>query len=241
MSRAGEIEQNLGEVRTRIAHACEGTGRASSDVRLLAVSKTVAPGDIVAALQAGQLDFAENYGQEFRDKVVAVEALLVDQPLLPKPRWHFIGPLQTNKVKYVAGKTETIHTVADLGVLAEVERKCAAAGKIQGCLVQVNVAGETQKSGLAPGSLPSLLDAFATFPHCRCLGLMVIPPYDPNPELSRPHFQALRQLRDDHAMASRPNVDLRHLSMGMSHDVEVAIACGATLVRVGTAIFGART
>jgi len=241
VSRATEIDQNLNEVRTRIAKACQRAGRALSDVRLLAVSKTVAPEDIVAAMAAGQLDFAENYGQEFRDKVVAVEALLSVQPSLPKPRWHFIGPLQTNKVKYVAGKTETIHTVADLGVLAEVERKCVAAGKIQDCLVQVNVAGETQKSGLFPGSLPSLLDAFATYPHCRCLGLMVIPPYDPNPELSRPHFQALRRLRDDHAIVSRLHVDLRHLSMGMSHDVEVAIDCGATLVRVGTAIFGARS
>jgi pyridoxal phosphate enzyme (YggS family) len=241
VSRAAEIEQNLTEVRTRIAEACKRAGRAFSDVRLLAVSKTVVPEDIVAAVKAGQLEFAENYGQEFRDKVVAVDALLATQPSLPKPHWHFIGPLQTNKVKYVAGKTETIHTVADLGVLAEVERKCAAAGKIQDCLVQVNVAGETQKSGLSPGALPSLLDAFATFPHCRCLGLMVIPPYDPDPELSRPHFQALRRLREDHASTSRPNVDLRHLSMGMSHDVEVAIACGATLVRVGTAIFGARS
>jgi len=240
MSRAGEIARNLAEVRTRITDACAGAGRSPTEVRLLAVSKTVPPEDIVAALHAGQLDFAENYGQEFRDKAVAVEALLAAHPALPTPRWHFIGPLQTNKVKYVAGKTEIIHTVADLGVLAEVERRCAAAGRIQDCLVQVNVAGETQKSGLAPGDLPGLLDAFATFPHCRCLGLMVIPPYDPDPGLSRPHFQALRGLRDAHALPARPNVQLQQLSMGMSHDVEVAIACGATLVRVGTAIFGDR-
>jgi pyridoxal phosphate enzyme (YggS family) len=240
VTRGAAIAENLAEVRTRIARACAGAGRSPAEVRLLAVSKTVAPEAIVAALAAGQVDFAENYGQEFRDKVGAVEALLAAHPGLPRPRWHFIGPLQTNKVKYVAGKVETIHTIADLGVLAEVERQCASRGTIQDCLVQVNVAGEAQKSGLAPGALPALLDAFARFPHCRCQGLMVIPPYDPEAERSRPHFQALRRLRDEHAAPARPHVDLRHLSMGMSHDVEVAIDCGATFVRVGTAIFGDR-
>jgi pyridoxal phosphate enzyme (YggS family) len=134
-----------------------------------------------------------------------------------------------------------IHTVASLDVLAEIERKAAAQNLVQDCLVQVNVAGETQKSGLSPTALDGMLDVFGGYQHVRCNGLMVIPPYDVNPELSRPHFAALRRLRDERRGQSRPSVTLDALSMGMSHDLEVAISEGATLLRVGTAIFGARS
>jgi pyridoxal phosphate enzyme (YggS family) len=241
MSRAAEIASNLKDVHERIQRALAEARRDPSSVSLLAVSKTVAPEDIVMALTQGQVDFAENYGQEFRDKHAAVASLTAAQPPPLPIRWHFIGPLQSNKVKYVVGKTSLIHTVADLAVLAEIERKAAGLSLVQSCLIQVNVAGETQKSGLAPQALPAMLDAFAQHPHCRCLGLMVIPPYDPDPERSRPHFDSLRRLRDAERVPVRSNVDLQHLSMGMSHDMEMAIACGATLLRVGTAIFGART
>jgi uncharacterized pyridoxal phosphate-containing UPF0001 family protein len=112
---------------------------------------------------------------------------------------------------------------------------------VQDCLVQVNVAGETQKSGIAPVDLPTVLDSFGQFAHVRCTGLMVIPPYDENPQLSRPHFAALRRLRDEQRKRPRSNVVLDNLSMGMSHDLQVAVAEGATIIRVGTAIFGART
>jgi pyridoxal phosphate enzyme (YggS family) len=239
MSRAEEIAANLRAVRHRVAARMVAAGRLPESVRLLAVSKTVVPEDIVAALAAGQQDFAENYGQEFRDKRAAVAALVAARGL-SAPRWHFIGPLQTNKVKYVAGKVVVIHTVASLDVLAEIERKAAAQNLVQDCLVQVNVAGETQKSGLPPTALDGMLDAFAGYQHVRCKGLMVIPPYDENPELSRPHFAALRCLRDERRGQTRPNVTLDELSMGMSHDLEVAIGEGATLLRVGTAIFGSR-
>jgi hypothetical protein len=239
MSRAEEIAANLRAVRHRVAAGMVAAGRLPESVRLLAVSKTVVPEDIVAALAAGQQDFAENYGQEFRDKRAAVAALVAARGL-SAPRWHFIGPLQTNKVKYVAGKVVVIHTVASLDVLAEIERKAAAQNLVQDCLVQVNVAGETQKSGLPPTALDGMLDAFAGYQHVRCKGLMVIPPYDENPELSRPHFAALRCLRDERRGQTRPNVTLDELSMGMSHDLEVAIGEGATLLRVGTAIFGSR-
>jgi pyridoxal phosphate enzyme (YggS family) len=240
MTRAEEIAANLQAVRRRVAAGLSAVGRATDSVRLLAVSKTVVPEDIVAALAAGQQDFAENYGQEFRDKHAAVAALVAATGMAA-PRWHFIGPLQTNKVKYVAGKVAIVHTVASLDVLAEIERKAAAQNLVQDCLVQVNVAGETQKSGLPPVALDGMLDAFRGYEHVRCKGLMVIPPYDENPELSRPHFAALRRLRDEHRGQSRPNVTLDELSMGMSHDLEVAISEGATLLRVGTAIFGARS
>lgn len=241
MTRADEIAANLEQVRDRMRAAMAASGRSEGSVRLLAVSKTVAPEDIVHAMAAGQLDFAENYGQEFRDKRKAVADLLATRQNLPAPRWHFIGPLQTNKVKYVAGLVVLVHTVGSDDVMAELERKAAASSLVQDCLVQVNVAGEVQKSGIAPSDLPRMLDGFATHAHLRCQGLMVIPPYDPNPELSRPHFAALRRLRDEHKDAPRANVALGELSMGMSHDLEVAIAEGATLIRVGTAIFGART
>jgi PLP dependent protein len=240
VNRAEQIAANLAAVHARMDAALRASGRAPDSVRLLAVSKTVAPEDIVAALAAGQTDFAENYGQEFRDKHKAVADLLAAQPGLPTLRWHFIGPLQTNKVKYVAGKVVLVHTTSSDDVLGELERKAAGLGHDQACLVQVNVAGEVQKSGLAPSDLPRVLDSFAGYPHLRCAGLMVIPPYDENPELSRPHFQALRRLRDEHGTRARANVDLRELSMGMSHDLEVAIAEGATIIRIGTAIFGTR-
>jgi pyridoxal phosphate enzyme (YggS family) len=240
MTRAEAVAANLRQVNDRIDAALIAARRSSETLRLLAVSKTVPAEDVVAALAAGQLDFAESYGQEFRDKCRQVARLAAAQGL-PEPRWHFIGPLQRNKVKYVAGKVALIHSVASLEVLAEIERKAAALGVMQDCLVQVNVAGEAQKSGIAPAELAATLDSFASLSHTRCTGLMVIPPYDEDPRLSRPHFAALRRLRDQHQSGGRPNVVLYELSMGMSHDLAMAIADGATIVRVGTAIFGARS
>jgi pyridoxal phosphate enzyme (YggS family) len=239
MTRAEEIAANLAKVRERVDTALLAAKRSSAGMCLLAVSKTVSPEDIAAALAAGQRDFAESYGQEFRDKHPAVVELAAARGL-PEPRWHFIGPLQKNKVKYVAGKVVLVHSAGSAEVLAELERKAKALGLIQDCLVQVNVAGEVQKSGIAPVDLPATLDSFVLASHLRCTGLMVIPPYDEDPERSRPHFAALRRLRDQHRPGGRPNVVLAELSMGMSHDLEVAIAEGATIVRVGTAIFGGR-
>jgi pyridoxal phosphate enzyme (YggS family) len=240
LNRAEQIAANLRDVRERMARALKAANRARDSVTLLAVSKTVAPEDIVGALAAGQIDFAENYGQEFRDKHAAVEERLQATPGLPTPRWHFIGPLQSNKVKYVTGKVVLVHSVGSPDVLGAIEAKAVALGVVQDCLIQVNVAGEVQKSGIAPAALPAILDSFAKLPHVRCQGLMVIPPYDENPELSRPHFAALRRLLEQERGQARPAVTLDQLSMGMSHDLEVAIAEGATIIRVGTAIFGAR-
>ncbi len=186
--------------------------------------------DVRAALAAGQIDFGESYGQEFRDKRQAFGADA------PQPRWHFIGPLQANKVKYVAGHVALVHSVDSAELVAELERR----GDPQACLIQVNVAGEIQKRGVAPDALPALLDLFANLRHVRCEGLMTVPPLADDPEASRPHFAALRTLLEREGARSRPGVSLRELSMGMSHDLEVAVAEGATLIRVGTAIFGAR-
>jgi len=243
VSRAAEIAEGLAAVRARIGAAERSAGRPAESVRLVAVSKKKPAEDVVLALAAGQIDFGENYAQELRDKRAALETAAPGAGL-PPPRWHYIGPLQSNKVKYVAGKVALVHAVDSVALLDEIDRRVGSAGgadgAVQACLVQVNVAGEAQKHGLAPTELPTLLDRFADLAHVRCEGLMLIPPLGEEPEASRPHFVALRRLRDAEAARARPHVDLRELSMGMSDDFEVAIAEGATMVRVGTAIFGAR-
>jgi len=231
MTRAQDIAGRLTEVRQQIADAAGRAGRPAESVRLVAVSKKMPADDVRAALAAGQLDFGENYAQELRDKRAAFEsggAL---------PRWHYIGPLQRNKVKFLAGQVALIHSVADVDILEEIDRRAGAA---QDCLVQVNIAGEAQKSGAPLEAVPALLDAFARCERASCVGLMLIPPFDADAAQTRRHFAALRGLRDREAAIARPRVTLRELSMGMSGDFVEAIAEGATLVRVGTAIFGAR-
>jgi pyridoxal phosphate enzyme (YggS family) len=236
MTRADELASALEAVRARIATAERAAGRAAGSVRLVAVSKKMPVDDLRAVLAAGQLDLGESYGQELRDKR---EAFAAAPPAAP-PRWHFIGPLQANKVKYVAGLVALVHSVDSAELLDELDRRASGASGASGeqaCLIQVNVAGEARKRGVAPDALPALLDHVGTLARVRCEGLMTIPPLEGDP---RPHFAALRALRDREAARARPHVALRELSMGMSHDLEAAVAEGATLVRVGTAIFGAR-
>jgi pyridoxal phosphate enzyme (YggS family) len=229
MTRAEEIAANLQVVRERIAAAARAAGRPPESVRLIAISKKMTADDVRAAVAAGQQAFGENYGQELRDKRAALAGA-------DSPEWHFVGPLQSNKIKYVAGLVSLIHTIDSIALLDEVESR----GVPQACLVQVNVAGEAQKRGVAPAELPALLDRFAAAAHVRCTGLMLIPPFTDDPAQARPQGREVRALRDREAARPRPHVELRELSMGMSGDFEIAIAEGATLVRVGTAIFGAR-
>jgi PLP dependent protein len=224
------IATRLEAVHARIEAARARRGGPAA-VKLVGVSKRQPVAAIEAAIEAGLLDFGENYAQELRDKRAAV----VDE----RVRWHFIGPLQSNKVKYVVDPQILVHTVDRPALLEAIERRAATRNLIVDVLVQVNVAGEAAKSGIDPAALPELLDRFAALDHVRCHGLMLIPPMGP-PEATRPHFAALRRLRDDLATTERPNVELRELSMGMSADFEVAIEEGATLVRVGTSIFGER-
>ncbi len=233
MTRAESIVAGLASVRRRIADAARAAGRAPESVRLVAVSKRMPAADIAVALAAGQVDFGENYAQELRDKRATFEA--TPPPGGAAPAWHFIGPLQTNKVKYVAGNVALIHSIDSVALLNEIDNH----GTDNACLIQINQAGESQKRGVSPADLPALLDHVATLAHVRCVGLMLIPPLAA-PATTRHLFAALRALRDQQAAITRPRVDLRELSMGMSNDFEVAIAEGATLVRVGTSIFGAR-
>jgi pyridoxal phosphate enzyme (YggS family) len=213
------IAQRLSTVKSQIAEACRVAGRDPSSVTLLAVAKTVPPERCREAVAAGQLLLAENYAQELRDKA----------PSVPGARWHFIGPLQRNKVKYVIGTAELIQSLDGRPLADEIAERAARAGLVQRCLVQVNVGDEPQKSGCVEAELPSLIDHVRGLPSLALEGLMCIPPAEGDP---RPHFARLRALAENHS--------LKILSMGMSADFALAIAEGATLVRVGTAIFGAR-
>ena len=224
------LVERIADVRRRIDEAVAARGPGPA-VTLCAVSKRHPVQAIVAAADAGLRDFGENYAQQLRDK----RAELGDDP---RVRWHAIGPLQRNKVKYVVG-CHLVHTVDRAEIVTALQARAASEGLVQRVLVQVNVGGEAQKHGVAPAELPALLDAFADTPAIHCVGLMTIPP-EGSPEATRPHFAALRRLLQAQAKVARPHVDLTELSMGMSADFEVAIAEGATIVRVGTAVFGPR-
>lgn len=226
-----DIAANLARVRERIAAACERRGPGPA-ITLIGVSKRQPVPALQAALAAGLADLGENYAQELHAKQDAPE--LAGLPI----RWHFIGALQSNKARLVVGSA-LIHTVDRAALVTALAARARAMETVQDVLVEVNLGGEAQKAGVAPTALPALLDAIAAQDGALCCrGLMLIPPVD-EPERSRPYFAALRELAARGA-EGRPHVELRELSMGMSGDYEVAIAEGATMVRVGTAIFGAR-
>ena len=218
-----EIQANIQRVQETVAQACRRAGRSPDEVLLIAVSKTVDLERIRAAVAAGAKALGENRVQEARDKVEALGH--------PVP-WHLIGSLQTNKARDAVKIFDWIHSVDRLDLAKEIDRRAHAAGRTVRALLQVNLGDEPQKGGAAPGDVKPLLDAIAGFANLRVHGLMAIPPAVESPAAARPYFRQLRELRDA--------LGLEHLSMGMSADYEVAIEEGATMVRVGTAIFGAR-
>jgi hypothetical protein len=226
-----QIAQNLAEVRRRLEVAARRGGRDPAEVRLVAVSKTVEIDRIRQALTAGQLIFGENYLQEAQPKVAA---------LGPGVSWHFVGHLQTRKAKGAVELFDLIHSVDRLKLARVLEEAAARQGKIQEILIQVNLAAEESKSGASPEEVPDLLKQVAALPHLRVAGLMTMPPFLPDPEAVRPYFKALRELRDRLRQLQVIDSPLAELSMGMSVDYEAAVEEGATLVRVGTAIFGSR-
>jgi pyridoxal phosphate enzyme (YggS family) len=223
-------------LRERIAAAAERAGRAPGVVTLLGVAKRIAPEAVAEAVGAGLADVAENYVQEAVGRRDALCDLVARTGQAP-PRWHFIGRLQRNKARVVAEHFEVVHTLDREALGAVLERGAEAAGRNLDVLVQVNTSGEAQKGGVAPGDAAALLDAARAWPHLRIRGLMTIPAAG-DPEAVRPAFAGLRTLRD--ALRER-HPDLRELSMGMSGDFEVAIEEGATIIRVGTALFGPRS
>lgn len=225
----GQVADNLVMVQERIAVACRRAGRAADEVKLVVVTKTH-PAEVIArAVAAGADRLGENYVQEAARKKPQVGG---------KAQWHFIGHLQTNKAKQAVELFDVIETMDRLKLGRELDRRCRAAGRDSlDVLVQVNVSGEESKSGGSPDETGALIDELAALPRLRVRGLMTMPPWFDDPEDARPYFRRLRELRDRLA-AGRPGLD--ELSMGMSGDFEVAIEEGATIIRVGTAIFGAR-
>jgi len=218
-----EVAQRLAQIRARVEAACARAGRPVESVTLLAVSK-LKPSELIReAYAAGQRDFGENYAQELRDKAAELESL---QGL----RWHAIGPLQTNKVKYVAKAASSFHALDRMDVAKELSKRRADAPL--SCYVEVNIGGEQSKSGLAPEALGAFLDEARALPGLRLEGLMALPPPTEDEQQARGHFRRLRELARSHGLAG--------LSMGTTHDFELAIEEGATVVRVGTAIFGER-
>jgi PLP dependent protein len=220
-------------VTARVAAACERAGRSAAEVTIVAVSKTHPAEAIREACAAGATDFGENYAQELAAKAAELAA---GSPA-PAIRWHFIGRLQRNKARLVAGRVALVHAVDSVDLAAELARR--AGGTVQPILLAVNLGGEASKGGIAPDAARSLARSLAGVAGTSLDGLMTMPPPADDPETSRPHFLALRALRDQ--LADQLGRPLPVLSMGMSHDFEIAIACGATHVRIGTAIFGSRS
>jgi pyridoxal phosphate enzyme (YggS family) len=229
------IAERWHAVQARVASACERAGRPAADVTIVAVSKTHPADAVREALAAGATDFGENYAQELATKAAELAAAV--RSAAPAPRWHFIGRLQRNKARLVAGRVALVHAVDTVELAEELARR--AGGVLQPILLAVNLGGETTKGGVTPDEAPALARAIAAVAGTSLDGLMTMPPPSDDPEASRPHFTALRALRD--RLRDDLGRALPVLSIGMSHDFEVAIACGATHVRIGTAIFGHRT
>ncbi len=223
------VAENLEAIRARIAAAAARTGRKPSDVELLAVSKTFPVETIREAVDAGQTLFGENKVQEALAKI----------PQLPsRLRWHLIGHLQSNKVRKILPHIECIHSIGSLDLARDIDRIAAELGLHPKIFLEVNLAAEASKHGFSPRALREQLDALYTLDRLFIQGLMCIPPFAPDAETSRPFFITLRTLRDE--LEKTGGAPLPKLSMGMSHDFEVAIEEGSTIVRVGSAIFGGR-
>src|SRR6266404_5323721 len=236
MSAAGNIAENVANIRERIAQAARRAGRSPESVTLMAVSKTVEPARIHEAYAAGLRVFGENRVQEFADKSPALSEL-------KDAEWHLIGHLQSNKARKAAELFHAVDSVDSLRLAEKLNQAAAQLGKALPVLIEINVGGEENKTGLEAGSveLDDLLQAAPQLEGLKIRGLMTVPPYTENPEGARPYFRILRDCRDKIAARKLPRVQMDVLSMGMSHDFEVAIEEGSTCVRVGTAIFGART
>ena len=225
-----DIGANIRLIRQRMEAACARSGRDPQSVQLMAVSKTVEPQRIRQALDAGITLLGENYVQEAREKIPAIGH---------EAEWHMIGHLQTNKVKYVVSLFDWIHSVDRLELANELDKRAGQNNRKLNILIEVNVSGEESKNGIEASLAADLVRQVSVLPHLIVRGLMTMPPYSDDPEQSRPYFKSLRALRDE-ISAAVPGVQMDQLSMGMTDDFEVAIEEGATIIRVGRAIFGAR-
>lgn len=227
------IRNNIETIRQQINAACAKAGRDPEEVTLLAVSKTFPAESVSEAVDAGLQDVGENYVQELLQKREVLSTRDI--------RWHFIGHLQSNKVKYIARWIHLIHAVDNVGLVGEIDKRASQAHRAMDVLIEVNTTDEQSKFGVKPEATVEFVKGLSGFQNIRVAGLMTIGPFLPDPEGSRPMFRTLRILRDEIARLNQPNVQMKHLSMGMTGDFEVAIEEGATIVRIGTAIFGKRT
>jgi len=230
MSTETEIHSNLDRVHERIARAAKRAGRSADEITVVAVSKTFPAEAIRAAYTAGVRHFGENRVQEWESKYRALADL--------DATWHLIGHLQSNKVRRAAYLFRRIDSVDNLGLAKKLDAAAAAEGKNLPVLIEVHLGGETTKSGVGQSDLPALAESVAPFAHLDLVGLMTIPPFAVDPQQARLYFRKLRELRDN--VSRRLGRKLPVLSMGMSHDFEIAIEEGATEIRIGTAIFGER-
>ncbi len=231
METIPSVRDNITLVREEIARAAAKAGRSPAEVRLLAVTKTVDDDRIREAIAAGVDLVGENYVQEARRKIDLLGRSLP---------WHFIGHLQTNKAKYAVRLFDLIHSVDRVELARELDRRAAVAGVTLGILVEVNVSGEATKSGVPAPQAPALVQALAELPGLSVRGLMTMPPWFDDPEEARPHFAALRRLAEEIRRERIEGVCMEELSMGMTNDYRVAVEEGATIVRIGRAIFGER-
>ncbi|MCR5675844.1 MAG: YggS family pyridoxal phosphate-dependent enzyme [Lachnospiraceae bacterium] len=225
------IRENLEQVRKNMAQACTRAGRPVDSVTLIAVSKTKPVEDIREAMSCGCTVFGENKVQELRDKTA-----VITEPL----HWHMIGHLQTNKVKYLPGMAELIHSVDNAALAKEIEKQAAKHDLVMDVLCEVNMAAEETKFGLTPDETPAFVKSLQELPHLNVRGLMTIAPYTEDPETNRPYFRGLRELLTSINTGLPQDKQMDILSMGMTGDYMVAIEEGATMVRVGTGIFGER-
>ena len=226
-----DIKKNLETVRGQISDAAAASGRNGEDVILVAVSKTRTPEEINTAIDAGTTDIGENKVQEIMDKYDAIKPV----------RWHMIGHLQTNKVKYIIDKVDMIHSVDSIKLAKEIDKRAKAAGKTMDILVQINPAEEESKFGVSIDGAGDLVrEILDTCENIRIKGLMSVAPIAEDPRDVKPYFDGVKAKYDELAQIDDPKLDFEYLSMGMSHDFAVAIEAGSNLVRVGSAIFGER-
>ncbi len=226
------MKDRLERVQKRIRQTARACNRPETDIRLVAVSKTMPVEIVKEAIESGMADFGENYIQEAREKITTLSTYPVT--------WHYIGHLQSNKAKYAVRMFDLIHSVDSLKLAKELDKCAQKIDKVQDILIQVNVAKEDSKSGVYVEDTSRLLKDISQLANIAVKGLMTMPPYFNAPEKVRPFFAALQQLRDQIKNENIPNISMKELSMGMTGDFEAAIEEGATMVRVGTAIFGER-
>lgn len=225
------IKENVAEVEARIQAACKRAGRRREEVTLIAVSKTKPVSDIYEVIETGIKDYGENKVQEMCDKME-----IIQEPL----NWHMIGHLQRNKVKYIIDKVSMVHSVDSVRLAEAIEKEAAKKDICMPVLIEVNVAGEESKFGLSVEEVLPFLEEISSYEHLQVKGLMTIAPFVANPEENREVFQKLKKLSVDIAAKNINNVNMSVLSMGMTNDYQVAVEEGATMVRVGTGIFGER-